>query len=142
MRPLLCLAILLTLAACQPDGYDRKGLQALADAFEQANDHEDVEQMLALYHLDGVESETVQMLRFALKTEMGHPIQTIAFKHLQGSPEERVEFAFKDRNYGPTLKPSLRMFVAYDTEEAFTSFYTIGQLPDGSWRIISAKPID
>lgn len=140
-RAALCL-IAFALSACGPQIKDKAGLQELADAFEEANQSETIDAMLALYHLEGSDAITRQLLKPVLQSELGMPIHSIQFEPLSGAPEESIDFEYKGQSYGPSLKLALRMRVVYETEDQFVSLFSIGQTKDGDWRIVSSKQVD
>ena len=117
------------------------GLRQLAAEFRSANQAKTIEPMLALYHTDGADERTLSQLKGALKYELGLPIKSIEFVPLSGAPEETIDFACNGVAYGPSLKPSMRMLVMYESEDAFTSLFTVGQTESGRWRIVCASPI-
>lgn len=135
---LLAVAAGVALAGCGTG--DPRGLRTFATAFEKANQAEDLEGMLALYALEGTTANSQTLLKTAILFELGLPIKRIEFEPLTGAPEERIHYVHQGIQYGPTIRPSLRMHVYYDTEDAFTSRFTIGQLPDSSWRIVMSRP--
>ena len=136
----LTLAILFSLlAACTPKADD--SLEALAEGFREANQAKTIEPMLELYALKGTTENTRDLLKTALQFELGMPIQSIEFEPLSGAPEENIRYTHQGVEYGPTLTPGYRMHVRYRTEDKFQSHFTIGQLEDGSWRIVSSRPV-
>ncbi len=138
-----CLLTLLLGAAlgCSPGSEARDaGLDSLEAAFRAANKAETIEPMLALYHTEGSDERTIDLLKAALDFELGLPIKSIRFESLHGAPEESIAFEHDGRHYGPTLEPRRRMRVVYAVEDGFTSLFTIGKTPVGEWRIICAKP--
>lgn len=98
--------------------------------------------MLALYELGGTTEWTINLLRTALLYEHQLPIRSIRFEPLSGAPEETIYFTHQGIEYGPTLEPRLRMRVRYATEDGFESLFTIGQNPEGAWRIVSSRPVE
>ncbi|TVP79612.1 MAG: hypothetical protein EA353_05835 [Puniceicoccaceae bacterium] len=116
-------------------------MDVLAAEFRAANQAESIEPMLALYALEGTTQNTRNMLKSAIYFELGMPIQKIEFEPLSGAPEEVIHYTHQGVEYGPTLTPGYRMRVRYRTEDGFESRFTIGQLDDGSWRIITSRPI-
>ena len=135
-----CLSALLILCACQPADPTTAGLKQFKQDFSAANQADSIEPMLALYYLEGAEDNTVVLLKNALRYELGIPIATIDFEPLSGAPEESIDFVHKGIAYGPSLPPSYRMRVLYDVEDRFSSLFTIGRCPNGSWKIVCAKP--
>jgi hypothetical protein len=131
--------ILLSLTACNHEAED--GLNTFADAFRAANQADTIEPMLALYALDGTSENTRNLLKNTLRFELGMPLESIDFEPLSGAPEELINFTHQGIEYGPTLTPAYRMHVRYRTEDNFESRFTIGRLNDGSWRIVSSRPI-
>lgn len=140
-RFLLFCAALLAFTACQPQSPEAAELEAFVAAFHKANQAADIEPMLSLYALDGSTEKTVNLLKNTLLFELGIPIISIDFEPLSGSPEETIRYEHQGVRYGPTLEPSRRMRVRYDTEDGFESLFTIGQNADGDWRIVSSRPI-
>ena len=139
---LLCPTLLLTLpSACSDKTTAPAGLAKLETAFRRANQAADIGPMLALYHLEGASANTVQLLKNALRNELGLPIARIEFAALNGAPEESIHFVHDGVAYGPSLTPAHRMRVSYAVEDGFTSLFSIGQTDAGSWRIVCAKPI-
>jgi len=134
------LAALCLCFGCSSGDKHPKGLDALAEAFRAANQAEDIGPMLDLYHLEGTDETTRQMLAAALKFELGLPIAQIQFEPLSGAPEETIRFVHDGVPYGPTLEPRYRMRVVYEAEDRFTSLFTLGRRADGVWRIICAAP--
>lgn len=139
MRRLTLAIILFSLSACTPKADD--GLAALAQNFRTANQADMIEPMLALYALEGTTENTRNLLKTTLQFELGMPIQSIEFEPLSGAPEESIRYTHQGIEYGPTLTPGYRMRVLYRTEDNFESRFTIGQLEDGSWRIVSSRPV-
>lgn len=131
--------ILFSLTACAPEADD--GLDAFADAFREANQADTIEPMLALYALEGTSENTRNLLRNTLRFELGMPLESINFEPLSGAPEEVINYTHQGVEFGPTLTPGYRMHVRYRTEDNFESRFTIGQLDDGSWRIVSSRPV-
>ena len=115
-------------------------LNSLADDFKAANQADNIDSMLELYCLDGIDRFSIKRLKGALKYELGLPIQKIEFEPLSGAPEETIEFTRNGVVYGPTLKPRYRMRVTYMDKDRFTSLFTIGKDSSGTWKIITAKP--
>lgn len=139
--PVLFAGILcLMLAACGPK--EPRELAALAEAFREANQAETIEPMLALYALEGTTESTRNLLKTALLFELGLPVESIEFEPLSGAPEESIHYTHQGIEYGPTLTPGYRMHVRYGTEDNFESRFTIGRLDDGTWRILSSRPIE
>lgn len=137
----LWLICLLLLAACTPNAQpETQQIKAFSARFKAANQAENIEPMLALYYLNGAEANTVTLLKTALQFEHQLPIKSIHFEPLNGSPEEAIHFTHNGVHYGPSLPPALRMRVTYDTEDQFTSLFTLGQDPNNQWRIICARP--
>jgi len=130
--------VLLVLSACSTQ--ESAELEALAEAFTEANQATEVEPMLAIYALEGTTENTKNLLKNALLYELGLPIQSIEFEPLTGSPEESIAYSHQGLDYIATLKPSLRMRVRYKTEDRFESLFSIGQNGAGQWRIISSRP--
>ena len=130
---------LLVLSACSTQ--ESAELEALAQAFTEANQATEVEPMLAIYALEGTTENTKNLLKNALLYELGLPIQSIEFEPLTGSPEESIAYSHQGLDYIATLKPSLRMRVRYKTEDRFESLFSIGQNSAGQWRIISSRPM-
>lgn len=118
------------------------GLDELAEAFREANQAETIEPMLALYALEGTTESTRNLLKTALLFELGLPVESIEFEPLSGAPEESIHYTHQGIEYGPTLTPGYRMHVRYGTEDNFESRFTIGRLDDGTWRIVSSRPIE
>lgn len=146
LRHLAELAALLTIAlliitACGPARQTDPQLHQLAADFKAANQATSIQAMLALYHTDGANERTIAQLRGALQYELGLEISSISFAPLQGAPEETIDFVHDGITYGPSLKPGMRMQVAYKSIDEFTSLFTIGKTRSGHWRIICAKPI-
>ncbi|MEO0510099.1 MAG: hypothetical protein AAF065_09600 [Verrucomicrobiota bacterium] len=141
VRLALC-CITFALSACSPSFPDKAGLRQLAEAFEEANQADSINAMLDLYHLEGTDAITRQLLKPVLQSELGLPIRTIQFEPLSGAPEENIGFEYEGRSYGPSLEPKLRMRVIYETEDNFISLFSIGQRTDGAWRIVSSRRID
>ena len=139
MRRLSLAIILFTLTACAPKTPD--GLDALERAFRTANQAETIKPMLELYALKGTTENTRNLLKTTLEFELGMPIQSVAFEPLSGAPEESIGYTHQGIEYGPTLTPGYRMRVSYRTDDNFESRFTIGQLADGSWRIVSSRPV-
>lgn len=131
--------VLLVLSACSTQ--ESAELEALAEAFTEANQATEVEPMLAIYALEGTTENTKNLLKNALLYELGLPIQSIEFEPLTGSPEESIAYSHQGLDYIATLKPSLRMRVRYKTEDRFESLFSIGQNSAGQWRIISSRPM-
>ncbi len=135
------IAAAVALGACnKPSTNDE--LQALSDAFHQANQSESIEPMLALYHLDGVCPKTLTRLKGALNFELGIPIRSIEFEPLTGAPEESISFVHDNITYGPSLPPAYRMRVTYEQEDGLTSLFTVGRNSNGHWKIVCARPIE
>lgn len=128
-------------SACSRFEAKEAGLDAFAAEFRQANQASTVDPLLALYELDGCDDRMLSMLKAALLYELGLPIKSITFEPLTGAPEEAINYEHNDVRYGPSLPPSQRMRVEYAVEDDFTSLFSIGQISDGSWRIVSARPI-
>lgn len=139
LRFLFTTIVYLKLAACGPQ--EPNGLDELAEAFRGANQAETIEPMLALYALEGTTESTRNLLKNALLFELGMPVESIDFEPLSGAPEESIHYAHQGMEYGPTLTPGYRMHVRYGTEDNFESRFTIGRLDDGTWRIVSSRPI-
>ncbi|NBB79065.1 MAG: hypothetical protein GVY36_06405 [Verrucomicrobia bacterium] len=97
--------------------------------------------MLGLYALEGTTENTRNLLETTLQFELGMPIQSIEFEPLTGAPEESIHYTHQGIEYGPTLTPGYRMRVRYRTEDNFESRFTIGQLDDGTWRIVTSRPV-
>ena len=131
--------VLLVLSACSTQ--ESAELEALAQAFTEANQATEVEPMLAIYALEGTTENTKNLLKNALLYELGLPIQSIEFEPLTGSPEESIAYSHQGLDYIATLKPSLRMRVRYETEDRFESLFSIGQNSAGQWRIVSSRPM-
>ncbi len=128
--------------ACKPPAMRiDPGLNALGVRFSEANQAETIEPMLALYNLEGSDQRTINLLKAALLNELGLPIKRIEFKPLSGAPEERIDYIHNGVHYGPSLEPLYRMQVTYDTEDGFTSLFSVGRTKKGEWRIISARPL-
>ncbi|MGC6505601.1 MAG: hypothetical protein ACON39_03385 [Coraliomargaritaceae bacterium] len=128
-------------AACERrKELEHVGTTAFAEAFRKANQADSANEMLALYHLDGVEDRSVQMLEQAIEYELKLPIESIEFLPLSGAPEESIDFIHNGIPYGPSIEPRLRMRVVYALEDQFTSLFTLGRSPDGKWCIVCAKP--
>lgn len=139
-----CLAVFLfavSLIACSPEAKVSPGLAELRRDFIVASQATNIRPLLSLYHLEGCDPNTLSLLKGALTYELGLPIKTITFEPLSGAPEESIHYAHDGINYGPSLPPSKRMRVVYDIEDGLTSLFTIGQTENGTWRIISAKPL-
>lgn len=139
VTPLLA-ALCLSLGACSPGKPHPEGLDALAEAFREANQAGDIGPMLDLYHLEGTDETIRRMLAAALQFELGLPIARIEFEPLSGAPEETIRFVHDGVPYGPTLQPRYRMRVVYEAQDRFTSMFTLGRRADGVWRIICAAP--
>jgi len=133
-----CAALAALIAGC---GGPPEGLERLADRFREANRAETAEPMLDLYHLEGATERTVTRLRRAARAELGMPIERIAFEELSGAPEETIRYEYEGRSFGPTLRPRYRMRVVYDTQDRFTSLFTVGQAPSGRWKFVCAAPL-
>lgn len=134
-----CFSLLLT--ACERGENLRDAdTVAFAEAFRKANQADSASEMLALYHLEGVEDRTIRMLEQAIEYELKLPIESIEFLALSGAPEESIDFIHNGMPYGASIEPRIRMRVVYDLEDQFTSLYSLGQLPDRQWRIVCAKP--
>ena len=129
---------LLALSACNMQ--ESLELKAFADAFNEANQANGVEAMLAIYALEGTTENTKNLLKNAILYELGLPIQSINFEPLTGLPEESIEYTHQDVDYVATLEPSMRMRVRYATEDRFESLYSIAQNNAGEWRIVSTRP--
>ena len=87
---------------------------------------------------------TPQLLKNALRNELGLPIARIEFAALNGAPEESIHFVHDGVAYD-SLTPAHRMRVSYAAEDGFTSLFSIGQTDAGSWRIVCAancRPAD
>lgn len=137
----LALAIIpLLVVACAPNPND--GFEAFAESFREANQADTIDPMLALYALEGTTESTRNLLKTTLQFELGLPITSIQFELLSGAPEETIRYTHQGIEYGPTVTPGYRMHVRYRTEDNFESRFTIGQLDDGSWRIVSSRPIE
>lgn len=140
------LVILTWLAAtsvgCYPKLPDQAELSAFAKEFKQANQASGIKPMLDLYELEGSTEQTVYMLRNALHFELGMPIESIQFLELGGKPEEDIHFVHNGQTYGPTLTPTYRMRVRYDTDDHFESTFTIGRNAANEYRIVSSRPIE
>ncbi len=115
-------------------------LEAFADAFSEANQATGVGAMLAIYALEGTTENTKNLLKNAIRYELGIPIQSISFEPLTGLPEESIKYTHQDVDYIATLEPSMRMRVRYATEDRFESLYSIAQNNAGEWRIVSTRP--
>lgn len=133
------ITLLLFLAFRSTSGLE-PGLKQLATDFRIANQAETIEPMLELYHLEGSDSLSRTLLKGALQSELGLPIQTIEFEPLSGAPEETIQFIHNGTPYGPTLKPQHRMRVTYKGKDRLNSLYTIGKTESGDWKFILAKP--
>lgn len=125
----------------KPTQEKEAALEQLALSFRTANQASSIEPMFALYHTVGADERTIQMLRGALKYELGLPIQSIGFEPLSGAPEENIDFVHDGVAYGPSLQPKMRMEVIYQSDDGFTSLFTVGHTDEGTWRIVCAKPI-
>ncbi|MDP4611131.1 MAG: hypothetical protein NWT02_08090 [Opitutales bacterium] len=134
-------ACLLTTSACSRFEASVEGLDGFATEFRQANQASTVDSLLALYELEGCDDRTLSMLKAALIYELGLPIKRITFEPLSGAPEEAIDYEHDGVRYGPSLTPSQRMRVEYAEEDQFTSLFSIGQTSDGTWRIVSARPV-
>ena len=130
---------LLALSACSMQ--ESPDLEAFADAFSEANQATGVEPMLAIYALEGTTENTKNLLKNAIRYELGLPIQSISFEPLTGLPEESIKYTHQDVDYIATLEPSMRMRVRYATEDRFESLFSIGKNSAGQWRIISSRPM-
>jgi hypothetical protein len=139
MQRLISAIICLALTACGQQ--DPRGLVAFEHAFRKANQAATIGPMLDLYALEGTTENTRNLLKNALRFELGMPVQSIEFKPLSGAPEESIHYTHQGTEYGPTIAPAYRMHVRYRTEDSFSSRFTIGQHHDGSWRIVSSRPI-
>ena len=115
-------------------------LEAFADAFSEANQATGTAAMLAIYALEGTTENTKNLLKNAIRYELGLPIQSISFEPLTGLPEESIKYTHQDVDYIATLEPSMRMRVRYATEDRFESLYSIAQNNAGEWRIVSTRP--
>ena len=115
-------------------------LEAFADAFSEANQATGVGAMLAIYALEGTTENTKNLLKNAIRYELGLPIQSISFEPLTGLPEESIKYTHQDVDYIATLEPSMRMRVRYATEDRFESLYSIAQNNAREWRIVSTRP--
>ena len=135
------LSAIALIASCRPtDGLNAK-LQPLSAQFKVANQAASIEPMLALYYLEGSDDNSIARLKGALSYELGLQIERIQFEPLSGASEETIEFTHNGTAYGPSLPPRYRMRVVYAGKDQFTSLFTIGKSPSGTWRIICAKPI-
>ena len=137
---LLALGFLALLAGCGSENHPEPGLAELAQAFQYANQAETITPMLALYHTKGSDDRTLTLLKGALEYELGLPIRAIQFEPLSGAPEETIDFTHDGVAYGPSLKPHYRMRVIYAVEDQFTSLFSVGKTPEGTWRIVCATP--
>jgi len=117
------------------------GLNQLALDFRAANQADSIEPMMDLYALEGAADDTVSKLKPALKYELGLPIAEIEFEPLSGAPEETIRFVHDGVQYGPSVEPEYRMRVRYESEDGFTSLFTVGRDEDGAWHIVCAKPL-
>lgn len=142
LQRLTILAICLAFFGCKQESTHNKELEDFAAAFTAANQSRNIQPMLELYELEGSTEQTVNMLKNALLYELNMPIISIGFEPLSGSPEESIEYDHQGIPHGPTLEPSLRMRVRYNTEDKFESLFTIGQNTEGEWRIVSSRPIE
>ena len=138
MLRILVSCSLLALSACSMQ--KSLELEAFADAFSNANQATGVEEMLALYALDGTTENTKNLLKNAILYELGLPIQSISFEPLAGLPVESIEYSHQGVDYVATLEPSLRMRIRYATKDHFESLYSIAQNDAGEWRIVSSRP--
>ena len=136
-----CFGVLALLAACSPTSELEAGLEELSARFKAANQADTIEPMLELYCLKGCDKVITSRLKGALNFELGVPIEQIEFEPLSGASEETIEFTHNGTAYGPSLPPRYRMRVVYAGKDQFTSLFTIGKSPSGTWRIICAKPI-
>lgn len=129
------------ICACSPSNQDQTAsLQAFADAFQAANEAATISPLLELYCLEGVDKDSIRMLKAALSYELGLEIQDISFQNLSGAPEETIRYHHNGVLYGPNLKPEMRMLVEYATEDRFTSHFTLGIDSSNNWKIISSRP--
>lgn len=129
------------LSACSTEPNYSEGLKTLSREFKSANTAETIEPLLSLYHLEGCDDDTLTLLKGALQYELGLPIHAISFEPLSGAPEEAISYSHNGVDYGPSLTPGYRMKVIYSVEDGLTSLFTIGQTENGTWRIVSAKPL-
>lgn len=136
----VCLFLLFSLGCSSESRPSEPGLNDLAKAFQAANQAASVDSMLSLYHLDGCDDRTINMLKGALDYELGLPIEQVEFESLSGAPEEVIEFTHDGTAYGPSLEPRYRMRVTYAMEDQFTSLFSIGKTTEGEWRIVTARP--
>jgi len=141
LKLLGALSLALFLGACTPKPEYSEALEALSLQFKTANRAESIAPMLSLYHVEGCDEYTLTMLKGALIYELGLPVREVTFEPLSGAPEEAISYTYNDISYGPTLPPTYRMKVSYALDDGFTSLYTIGQTADGTWKIVSAKPL-
>lgn len=139
LRTLALTIIPFLVLACTPKLDE--GFEAFANSFNEANQADTIDPMLALYALEGTTESTRNLLKTTLQFELGLPIISIEFEPLSGAPEESIRYTHQGIDYGPTVTPGYRMHVRYRTEDNFESRFTIGQLDDGSWRIVSSRPI-
>ena len=95
------------------------GLKKLAAEFKSANQAENIDSMLELYCLEGIDQFSITRLKGALEYELGLPIKKIKFEPLSGAAEETIEFTRNGVVYGPTLKPRYRMRVIYDDKDLY-----------------------
>ncbi|MEM1221369.1 MAG: hypothetical protein AAGH40_01290 [Verrucomicrobiota bacterium] len=133
--------ILAMLSACTPKEKLPDGLNKFADLFRAANQAENIDPMLELYNLKKADKRTIRLLKATLSNELGLPIIEIVFSPLTGAPEETICFEHKGIAYGPSHTPEYRMAVYHDSEDGFTSRYTIGRIRSGEWKILCSKPL-
>ncbi|MEM8867531.1 MAG: hypothetical protein AAGC73_04620 [Verrucomicrobiota bacterium] len=132
---------LLAFSACGPSSSRPDGLNDFEEDFREANQSENIQSMLSLYHLEQANERTIQLLKGALMNELGLPISEITFDPLNGAPEETICFEHDGVAYGPSHQPEYRMSVYHATEDGFTSRYTIGRIKSGEWKILCSKPL-
>lgn len=134
------LIFLFPLLSCSDLGFYQKSLNLFAEDFEAANTSENLTKMLGLYALEGMDPKDLSILKTALSFELGIPIKCIHFERLNGAPEETIDFHHNGLPYQSSITPIYKMIVAYQTEELFTSRFTIGKDLDNKWKIITAIP--
>ncbi|MEM7790563.1 MAG: hypothetical protein AAF546_04110 [Verrucomicrobiota bacterium] len=133
--------ILAAMCACTPREKLPDGLNEFADSFRAANQAESIDPMLKLYNLRKADKRTIRLLKATLSNELGLPIMEIVFSPLTGAPEETICFEHDGVAYGPSHTPEYRMSVYHDSEDGFTSRYTIGRIKSGKWKILCSKPL-
>lgn len=137
-RSLSCttLLALLLLAGC---GRLSSPERDFAEAYQAAHNSGYVEQVLALYYLEGVPDADRFLLMQAIQQDMRSPIASMRFEPC--TPDDAYTYEFEDQTWGPNLPPEARFVVVFDNAQHLHASFLVGKVND-QFHFICAAPVN